>query len=180
MQFYIQHNTCILYTFTDTNFYTYIIYIYIRTYIYARYRMNFNVSFEVPTLKVDFSIQLGRWICSRSILQAEKNQQRSLVMQWKTPGFKGPGYLLLGPISLRSKVCQKSLTVRPTNAMEKTMKGQYGWRNILVSLNSRNVWCIGPGVPHFKSRTSMVDCAAVIGGVNIRFSSTACGFMTNA
>ena len=23
--------------------------------------------------------------------------------------------------------------------------------SILVSLNSRNVWCIGPGVPHFRS-----------------------------
>ncbi len=63
-------------------------------------------------------------------------------------------------------------------------------------LNSRSVWCIGPGFHYLKLhyhhlfikvlkilkcscdhlfRTSMVDCAAVAGGVKIRFSSTACG-----
>ena len=63
-------------------------------------------------------------------------------------------------------------------------------------LSSRNVWCIGPGFHYLKLhyhhlfikvlkilkcscdhlfRTSMVDCAAVAGGVKIRFSSTACG-----
>lgn len=75
--------------------------VYIRICIYARYHMNFNVSFEVstkntqkiiksPTLKVDFSIQLGRWICSRSILQAERNRQKPWDAVW-VPGSRVPG-----------------------------------------------------------------------------------------